>query len=92
MYSSREHDIEDIDLNAELDFTDIKKLSDEESEKLEGTISLKEASQTLFKMKSNKSPGSDGFTSDFLKVFEKKNLVLLFFDRLIMHIPQKIFQ
>ena len=51
LYSSREHDIEDIDLNAELDFTDIKKLTDEESEKLEGTISLKEASQTLFKMK-----------------------------------------
>ncbi|KAK3088083.1 hypothetical protein FSP39_014464 [Pinctada imbricata] len=67
LYSSREHDIEDIDLNAELNFNDIKKLTEEESEKLEGTISLKEASQTLFKMKSNKSPGSDGFTAEVFK-------------------------
>ncbi|KAK3093924.1 hypothetical protein FSP39_021885 [Pinctada imbricata] len=72
LYSSREHDIEDIDLNAQLNFNDIKKLTEEESEKLEGTISLKEASQTLFKMKSNKSPGSDGFTAEFFKVFWKK--------------------
>ena len=72
MYSSRENDIEDIDLDVELDFPDIKKLTNEESKELEGEISLKEASKTLFNMKSNKSPGSDGFTAEFFKVFWKK--------------------
>ena len=73
LYSSRENDIEDIDLDVELDFPDIKKLTNEESKELEGEISLKEASKTLFNMKSNKSPGSDGFTAEFFKVFWKKN-------------------
>ena len=56
----------------ELDFPDIKKLTNEESKELEGEILLKEASKTLFNMKSNKSPGSDGFTAEFFKVFWKK--------------------
>ena len=72
MYSSRENDIEDIDLDVELDFPDIKKLTNEESKELEGEISLNEASKTLFNMKSNKSPGSDDFTAEFFKVFWKK--------------------
>ena len=46
-------------------------LSTKESESLEGEITLAEASNTLSNMKSNKSPGSDGFSSEFFKCFWK---------------------
>ena len=50
---------------------EIKRLSDEESESLEGEISLEEASRALKNMKNGKSPGTDGFTVEFFKVFWK---------------------
>jgi hypothetical protein len=50
---------------------DIPKLSRTESESLEGEITLEEASNTLYKMKSNKSPGFDGFSAEFFKMFWK---------------------
>ena len=59
------------DLHDELYNENIPKLSNLESESLEGNITIKEASNTLFKMKSNKSPGSDGFSAEFFKMFWK---------------------
>ena len=50
----------------------IPKLSIEESTKLEGLITYSEAFETLKNMKNNKSPGSDGFTTEFLKCFWNK--------------------
>jgi hypothetical protein len=44
-------------------------LSRDEAEALEGEISLEEASMALKNMPNDKSPGSDGFTADFFKVF-----------------------
>ena len=41
------------------------KLSDDESQKLEGDIKLGELSNTLKNMKNDKSPGLDGFTVEF---------------------------
>ena len=38
---------------------------------LEGKISYEEASKTLLSMSNNKSPGSDGFTAEFFKMFWK---------------------
>ena len=38
---------------------------------LEGKISYEEASKTLLSMSNNKSPGSDGFTAEFFKLFWK---------------------
>ena len=63
----------DFDLENELscDTCSIPKLSEIESESLEGEITFTEASNTLLKMKSNKSPGSDGFSAEFFKVFWK---------------------
>ena len=50
----------------------IPKLNADESDILEGEIQLNEASLALKNMKNNKSPGSDGFTSEFFKVFWKQ--------------------
>ena len=52
--------------------TNIPKLNQIESENLEGPITLIEAGKTLKQMKNNKSPGSDGFTSEFFKYFWKQ--------------------
>ena len=45
------------------------KLSDVEAEKLEGEITLKELSEALKNMKNEKSPGLDGVTVEFFKIF-----------------------
>ena len=45
------------------------KLSDKESQKLEGEISYAELGYALKNMKNIKSPGLDGFTVEFLKFF-----------------------
>ena len=44
-------------------------LPDDEAEKIEGFLSKKELGEVLFKMKNNKSPGSDGFSVEFFKFF-----------------------
>ena len=36
---------------------------------IQGLLTYNEISKTLYKIKNNKSPGSDGFSSDFLKCF-----------------------
>ncbi|MCG7892737.1 MAG: reverse transcriptase domain-containing protein, partial [Candidatus Thiodiazotropha endolucinida] len=45
------------------------KLSDHDSEKLEGEINHRELGETLKNMKNGKSPGQDGFTVEFFKFF-----------------------
>jgi exonuclease III len=47
----------------------LPKLSKDESDKLEGPITLEEASHALKNMNNGKSPGTDGITVDFLKFF-----------------------
>ena len=47
----------------------IKKLSDKESQELEGEISYSELTFALKNMKNDKSPGLDGFTVEFFKFF-----------------------
>ena len=51
----------------------IRKLTEEEKDNLEGEIGSFEAGEILKKMKNNKSPGSDGFTSEFLKFFLERS-------------------
>jgi hypothetical protein len=45
------------------------KLSLDEQLNLEGEINVNEASKVLQKMNNNKSPGSDGFSTEFFKFF-----------------------
>ena len=49
--------------------TNIPQLCEEETKELEGEITLSEAATALKNMKNMKSPGSDGFTVEFFKMF-----------------------
>ena len=64
--------LDEFDFREEFKNYDIPKLTFEESEKLEGLISLDEATRALHSMKNNKSPGSDGFSTEFFKMFWNK--------------------
>ena len=65
LYAKR--DVENVDLN-NLSLN-TNKLNDVEKEQLEGKLDYKEAHDALKNMKNNKSPGSDGFTTEFYKFF-----------------------
>ena len=58
--SDLERDLKDLNFN---------KLSLDEQLSLEGEINVNEASKVLQKMNDNKSPGSDGFSTEFFKFF-----------------------
>ena len=49
----------------------IPTLSDEKANNIEGKITLEEATRAHKNTKNNKSPGTDGFTSEFFQVFWK---------------------
>ena len=68
LYSSREHEIVDVNLKNILNET-TPKLTDETANSIEGLITLPEATLFLSKSKNNKSPGSSGFTVEFFKFF-----------------------
>ena len=51
----------------------IPTLNDQQSDAIEGEISIQEAALVLKNMKNNRSPGTSGFSADFYKVFWKKN-------------------
>jgi len=70
LYKSHEMNIVDANLDDILD-KDTKKLTDEQGHSLEGKITFLEAGTFLKNMKNNKSPGSTGFTTEFLNFFGK---------------------
>ena len=72
LYSSKENNLNDIDLKSYMQNTRMPTLKEDESLKLEGMLTLKEADQTLKNMKNNKSPGTSGFSADFYKTFWKQ--------------------
>ena len=47
----------------------ITKLNDQEKQSIEGSLTDYECSMALKEMKNNKSPGSDGITTEFYKLF-----------------------
>ena len=57
--------------NSTINFFDenIPKLSEQESNSCEGLIGDQECIKALKEMKNNKSPGSDGITTEFYKIF-----------------------
>ena len=71
LYSNKDND--DFLQNADSYFNDIQynKLNNLQSQTLEGYITYEEAGVTLKNMKNDKSPGSDGFTTNFFKMFWK---------------------
>ena len=72
LYSSKENNLNETDLNSYMQNTSMPTLKEEESLKLEGMLTLKEAGQTLKDMKNNKSPGTSSFSADFYKTFWKQ--------------------
>ena len=64
-YASRENNI----IHCNIDNINTPTLPQEESDSLEGPITLQEALSSIKQMKNNTSPGSDGFTAEFLKLF-----------------------
>ena len=70
LYAEKE-DLVEINLSNSFENINYPTLIPEESIQLEGNITYSEATNTLKAMKNNKSPGSDGFTTEFLKFFWK---------------------
>ena len=61
--------IKNVNLSSEISFQGIPKLTEDKKKSLEGEIGFPELTAALKKMKNNKSPGSDGFTTEFFKFF-----------------------
>ena len=68
LYNEKES-LHSIELEKELNGIEINKLDINQSKTLEGTLNYDEVSSTLKNMKNDKSPGSDGFTVNFFKMF-----------------------
>ena len=58
-----------MELNSIISFEYYSRLDKNSASELEGIISKEEALSALKLMKNNKSPGSDGFTTEFYKFF-----------------------
>jgi exonuclease III len=70
LYTNRDKgdDIEDM-LAKYIGSSSLKQISDEEKQAREGSISYRELLSALKKAKNNKSPGMDGYTTEFYKFF-----------------------
>ena len=68
LYQKRDN----VDCRLEEYVQTLPKLEEIESNSLEGLITIEEASEALKNMKNGKSPGTDGMTVEFFKVFWKR--------------------
>ena len=66
------------DLNELLSAKDLNKLSKEQTDDLEGLLMYEELSNALRCIMYNKSPGSDGFSIEFLKMLLAIHRILCF--------------
>ena len=69
LYSSRDEDLTEVYLNVIANFDDVSKLSDNCSSTLEGLLTYEEVLRAVKQQKNEKSPGTDGFSSEFFKFF-----------------------
>ena len=69
LYTSREDELINVDLNGELHNCRVAKLNNNVSESLEGELTYNEVTNVLKKINSLKSPGTDGYTAEFIKLF-----------------------
>ena len=72
LFSGKDSQLTDINLYDILQNLDVNTLSIEESNAIEGPMKYEEASHVLKVMSNNRSPGSDGFSAEFFKMFWKK--------------------
>ena len=69
LYSNKDDTSAEINVKEYLKDLNVPKLTDNESNQLEGTLTLQELTNALSNMKNNKSPGTDGYSCEFFKVF-----------------------
>ena len=69
LYSNKDDYLDEVDLDNLLKDYSVPKLSKKNAELLEGKITYKELTSAMKSMKNNKSPGTDGFSVEFFKVF-----------------------
>ena len=70
LYSEQEHITdENSELTFDLQNCDITKLNETQKNMIEGLLQYNEVAQTLKNMNNDKSPGIDGFSTNFYKVF-----------------------
>ena len=68
LYSSLDEDQTDVNLNEIANVNDVNKLSDTCSSTI-GLLTYEEVLRTIKQQKNEKSPGTDGFSSEFFKIF-----------------------
>ena len=69
LYASRESNLTDFDFESSLSDGSLPKLKPEEASQLNSEIKYNELCNAMKRMKNNKSPGSDGLTTEFFKFF-----------------------
>jgi exonuclease III len=69
LYSSYDNNLHNVALESIVNKENVNILSSDMSNKLEGIITREEALSALKLMKNDKSPGPDGFTTEFYKFF-----------------------
>ena len=69
LHTLNQSDFSDTNFDGFISNREIPRLSVKELESIEGRITMTEVSQTLKNMKSNKSPGTSGFNTDFYNFF-----------------------
>lgn len=69
LYPSKEEELINVNLDESLNNFEIPKLDYNIASNLEKKFSVSEVGEVLKEMKNNKSPRSDGFTTEFFKFF-----------------------
>ena len=69
LYSCYGDNLKEVELNSIISSEYYSRLNKNSSSELEGFISKEEALSALKLMKNNKSPGSDGFATEFYEFF-----------------------
>ena len=72
LFENKDHDLCDNNLSKVSPLIGSNPLTEQESNQLEGILTLDEISAALKSMENKKCPGIDGFPAEFFKVFWRK--------------------
>ena len=72
LHSNKDDPVAEINIKEYLKDVYVQKLTQNESNQLEGNLTLPELTKALHNMKNNKSPGTDVYSCEFFKVFWNK--------------------
>jgi len=72
LFSNKDDNLVNINLNELFANKNVTKLDQKQSISNDGPLNISELSKVLKNMQNNKTPGIDGFPSDFYKVFWNK--------------------